>query len=242
MRSGRVVETDVQHPGKTCDPADSLILGDCADSVWRRYQDLGTATTFERGETIYSQGQTATEFYLLARGRVHIYILRPDGTQRVLGIAEPGSTFGESSCFDGLPYYASAVALARTCVRSFSRSWVLGMVDEDPDLLAGIFQALVRKQRQLAMQVATGGLKAEDRLLLLMNHLTGAYGQPMPDGTIRLQMHLSTEELAHLIGLTRVTISRELSAMVQRGIIRKQKWDIVILDPEALRVNTVKLL
>ena len=103
-------------------------------------------------------------------------------------------------------------------------------------------RALVRKQRQLAMHVAAERLCARDRAILLLNSLVEAYGDHVAGSRgVRLHLGLSIEELASMVGVTRVTMSRELSDLVRRGTVAKEGLDIIVLDPGALRQAASRL-
>src|SRR5258708_21185082 len=86
---------------------------------------LGRKQSFTRGEYVYQQGQVSSVFYQLLSGRVRVFISRPDGSQRLLGIVEPGATFGESSCFGRFPYYASPQPLVTSLPRALRRNYGL---------------------------------------------------------------------------------------------------------------------
>src|SRR5438132_9853467 len=135
-----------------------------------------TVRPYPRGSAIYRQGESGAHFYQVLSGRVRIYIAMANGTERVLSYAEPGSTFGESACFDERPYYTTAMAARLSEVRVFAREVVLRAARDRPDILRHVLRALVRKQRQLAMHVAADRLCARDRATLLLNSMVEAYG------------------------------------------------------------------
>ena len=122
------------------------------------------------------------------------------------------------------------------------RDAVLRAVSDTPEVLRDVFRALVRKQRQLAMHVAAERLCARDRATLLLNSMVEAYGDAVAGSRgIRLHLGLSIEELASMVGVTRVTMSRELSDLVRRGTVAKEGLDIIVLDPGALRQAASRL-
>src|SRR5258708_17599706 len=206
----------------------SPILMDTPGKGLSALAGLGRKQSFTRGEYVYQQGQVSSVFYQLLSGRVRVFISRPDGSQRLLGIVEPGATFGESSCFDRLPYYASAQAMVTSIARVLRRNDVLRAAQNDPSVSLDIFRALVRKQRLLAVEAASVALRSRDRVLMMLEHLTEAYGRPEEDGWIRLSVGVSTEELASLIGVTRVTLSRDISSLVKMGLLKKNGRDILV--------------
>lgn len=218
------------------DRADSPFVRGEAGGFWNRYRDLGALRQYAAGALIYQQGEHSDCFYYLISGRVKVYVSRPDGSEQVMAFMEPGTAFGESACFDGLPYYASAAALRPSTVCIFTRDAVLAAAARDPAILAELFKGVVRKQRLLATQVESlSFLKAPSRVALMLARLAADYGLPLPDGRgKRLGLRLTHEEIASMLGTSRVTVSREISALIKEGILGKDKWNIVVLDEERL--------
>ena len=223
-------------------PASFFLLRDAESAIDALAGLSSTVRVYPRGAVIYHQGESGAHFYQLLSGRVRIYIGMANGIERVLSYAEPGSTFGESACFDEKPYYTTAVAVQLSEVRVIAREAVLRAARDSPEVLREVFRALVRKQRQLAMHVAAERLCARDRAVLLLNSLVEAYGDSLAGSRgVRLHLGLSIEELASLVGVTRVTMSRELSDLVRRGTVAKEGLDIIVLDPGALRQAASRL-
>ena len=52
-----------------------------------------------KGEVLFSQGERAVGFYLVAEGKVKIYKLSADGKERILHIVHPGESFAEAAIF-----------------------------------------------------------------------------------------------------------------------------------------------
>ena len=78
--------------------------------------------------------------------------------------------------------------------------------------------ALSRRYRQAEAFLALMGLRrVEERLRGLLELLALDYGQPCPGG-LRLNVRLTHQELASILGTTRVTITRFI------GLLRDQGW------------------
>jgi len=204
---------------------------------WGRYLDQAVRSLYAEGAPFYRQGDQSDTFYFLTAGRVRIYIARSDGSEKTVAIMEPGTAFGESACYDELPHFASAVALRPCEVYQFHRDTALQAMSKDPLLLRAVLQAQIRKQRLLSMQVEDMTfLKVRVRVAHTLGRLANEYGEPEPDGRgRRLTFRLTQEELASILGTSRVTISREISALVRQGILAKDKWDLIVLDEDRLR-------
>jgi CRP-like cAMP-binding protein len=70
---------------------------------------------------------------------------------------------------------------------------------------------------------------------MILTHLLDAYGVVNPDNTASLSESHRVDDLAQLIGVTRVTMSRELSRLVADKVVLKGGRKIVILKEAVLR-------
>lgn len=196
---------------------------------------LGEPRRYRSGEFVYRQGSTSEYFYQVERGRLRLYLTRADGSERVLSYAEPGAGFGESTCFDGLPRYASCVAITDSEVLAISRQAIVEAGRHRPDILLEITRRISRKSRLFAMHIAADGLPARGRVALLLDHLVEAYGVYQPDGSVRLRVRYALDELALMVGVTRVTMSRVLAQLIEDDIVRRRGRELVLPSLDALR-------
>ncbi|WP_224391009.1 Crp/Fnr family transcriptional regulator [Pseudonocardia sp. ICBG1293] len=202
-------------------------------SIAQQIAGLGEARRFRAGEFVYRQGSLSDYFFQVVTGRLRIYLTRTDGSERVLSYAEPGAGIGESTCFDGLPRYASCVAITDSELLAVSRGAVLEAGRREPGILVEMTRRISRKARLFAMHIAVDGLPARGRAALMFDHLVEAYGVQRPEG-VELQVRYSLDELALMIGVTRVTMSRELSRLVDGGLLVRRGRRIVVPDVAAL--------
>lgn len=203
-------------------------------SIAQQIAALGDVRRYRAGEFVYRQGSLSEYFYQVVDGQLRLYLTRADGSERVLSYAEPGAGIGESTCFDGLPRYASCVAMVDSELLAVSRRAVLDAGRREPEILMEMTRRISRKARLFAMHIAADGLPACGRVALMLDHLVEAYGAPGHKG-VHLRPRYSLDELALVIGVTRVTMSRELARLIADGLILRAGREIVIPDLAALR-------
>lgn len=68
--------------------------------------------TFEPGATIFSEGRTGDQFYIVTQGKVEIALQRPRASDVVVAELGPGQYFGEIELMRGGPWAATARAAA----------------------------------------------------------------------------------------------------------------------------------
>ncbi|MDL5156497.1 Crp/Fnr family transcriptional regulator [Actinomycetospora termitidis] len=209
--------------------------------VAARLAALGVSRRLRAGEVVMRQGELSGSLFVLTAGRLRLSLLRPDGGERVLGYAEPGASVGETACVDRAARAATAVAVVDSEVLAVTRESLLAAARSDPELLLEVARRVAHKQHVLHLHLALDALPARERMVLLLSHLVDAHGEPGPDGLVRLRLQLAVDDLAAIVGLTRVTASRELSRLVAEGVLLKQRRSFVVRDRPALRRLTASV-
>lgn len=222
------------YPYAVCDPS-SPIVGD-ETRLAELCGHLGSVRRYPKGVLIYQQGEVSNRFYQVVSGRIRIFIGHPDGREHILAIVEPGGLCGEAACFDEVPYCTSAVTVQPSAVRVFAREAMLEAMRIQPDISLEILRSITRKQRLFALQLETAMFrKAPARVALILSRLATYYGAPVARGrATRIGLHLSHEVLASMIGVTRVTVTREIGALIRDGIITRDKRYLIILQQDRL--------
>jgi CRP/FNR family transcriptional regulator len=70
--------------------------------------------TFDRCQTVLSEGETAEGFFVLVQGKVKIFKLSPDGKEQILHIVSAGESFGEVPMFAGGHFPANAETIEKS--------------------------------------------------------------------------------------------------------------------------------
>jgi len=188
--------------------------------------------TVPRGSLILRPGDEAWALYLLKRGRVRIYKLYPDGRELTLAILGDGNVFGvtELAAQDSLDIYAEAMDDVLLC--TMRRADVESLLRRHPEVAMRLIGLL--SQRVHALEALVASLAHEDvrrRLLRLLLELSEDFG--VADGEFtRVDVALSHEELATMVGSTRETVTATLSRLAQEGIVRTGRRAIA-LDRQA---------
>lgn len=191
---------------------------------------------FKKGTTIFHEGQPGTTFYVVKSGRVKVYKLAEDGRELILGVFGDGALFGDVPVFDGGPYPAGAATLVDTQVYAINRDDFTDLITDHPGLALKIVRVLGRRLRQAHGFVMDMALKgAPQRLASLLLRLADQYGKETDDG-IYIDLLLTRQEIAELMGVSRETAIRELSKFSQAGTILLKSKRIFIQDLPRLKL------
>ena len=184
----------------------------------------GHPMSYPKGQIIYIQGQEPEYLYCLGSGAVRTLMTSDEGEVRLLTTYGPGSIFGEASFFDGMPRVSTAEAATDCKIVRLSHDKVSELFRAHPELASAVITYLARTVRLLSSHVDTMSFQsAQQRLItLLLNH-------PQRD-----VIHVTHEELAAALGLSRVTISRLLGSFARQGLLKTGYGTIRLLDRERL--------
>jgi CRP/FNR family transcriptional regulator len=203
-------------------PADQL------EKVARIAQSKG----FEKGEMIFSDGQKADGFYVVAQGRIKVFKVSLDGKEQILHIFGPGEPVGEVPVFTGSAFPAGAQTLDRSTLLFFPKGAFVRLLEENTPLVLNMLAILSRRLRQFTVQVENLSLKeVPGRLAAYLLFLAKEQ-----KNSRRVELAISKGQLASLLGTIPETLSRILAKMRDAGLVEVEGAGISLLDPDGLEL------
>jgi len=185
---------------------------------------------FDRGQSVLTEGEAASGFFVIVSGRVKIFKLSPDGKEQILHIVGAGESFGEVPMFAGGHFPANAETIEKSRIFFFPRAAFLDLIQTDPSLAMNMLAELSGRLRQLTRLVEELSLKeVPGRLAAYVLYLSNAGG-----GTDEVELDITKGQLASLLGTIPETLSRILGKMSSQGIISVQGRKVKLLDRKAI--------
>lgn len=186
------------------------------------------AREHDKGEVLFSEGEKALGFYIVASGRIKIYKLSPEGKERILHIVHPGGTFAEAAIFGNGLYPAYAEPLIRSQLVFFPKREFLDLLHGHVGIAINMIAGLSRFLRQFAGQIEELTFKDVPSRLAQYLLEIGA-GQKK-----QFDLPIAKSQLASKLGTVSETLSRTFRKLSDEGIIRVNGKTIHILDAERL--------
>lgn len=192
---------------------------------------------FNRGELIFSDGDTADGFYALAEGKVKIFKLSSEGKEQILHIFGPGEIFAEVPMFSGTSFPAAAQAIAKSRLLFFPRREFVEMITKSPSLALNMLAVLSMRLRYFTVQIENLSLKeVPERLAAYLVYLAEEQGLGEKQGAAdAVELNISKGQLASLLGTIPETLSRIFAKMSADNLIRVEGRSIFLSDRERLR-------
>jgi len=190
----------------------------------------GKTAQYDTHEVIYYEGDPAKRLHELVRGTVMLYKLLPDGRRQVVEVLQPGDIFGLAI---GEEYDCTAETLTDTEVQEID----LKQLEQSNELQRTLAKCLTNQMRVLHEHAVLLGRKsAVERVASFLMHLVpdrggvGCVGPGEEEDCCDLQLHMTRQEIADYLGLTIETVSRVVSDLKRRGVIRVDKADRIHLN------------
>jgi len=184
---------------------------------------------YRKDELIFSEGDPALGFYIIAEGKVKIYKLSTQGKEYIMHIASSGQAIAEVTVFSGKDYPASAQALTNSLLLFLPKSAFLDIVRQYPEIALRMLGALSERQRRFADMIEDLSLRdVSSRLSKYLLRLAEE------KGTGSFFLDIQKSDLAMKLATIPETLSRNLRKLRTRKIISLKDNKVTILNKEVL--------
>lgn len=206
----------------------SDIFSKLREEEFQAISSLFDVKKYKNNETIFLEGDSSDNFYLVASGSVKVLKHTVIGKDIILEMMSPGDVFGGVAVLDKKPYPASAEAMEAASVIKISRHDLLKIMEEYPVLKLEIvkyFSDKLRDAHEMLKNIATE--RVERRIASLLLKLSEKIG--VDDGEfIRIDFPLTRQEIAEMVGTTVETCIRTMSKFQKDGLIKSSNSRILI--------------
>ncbi|MGE0283241.1 MAG: Crp/Fnr family transcriptional regulator [Rhizobiaceae bacterium] len=216
-----VLGSDRWFNGLSADLAEAILDG----GRLRKLADARIYSATDRGDGIVA----------LLSGQFRISRVDATGRPSLLLIGSPGSWIGISSALDGRPHGYDLMAVGETAFFHLSQEKMEAVIGDRVERHAAFTRLLCDRYRSTMDQVAARRSQRPLQILAYeLIRLTERHGRQTGEGIV-LEMKLSQEDLAVMIGVGRQTVNRLLKGLEQQGIASVNYASMTIHDVPALR-------
>ncbi|WP_347311002.1 Crp/Fnr family transcriptional regulator [Defluviimonas sp. SAOS-178_SWC] len=205
----------------------SLILRGASDQVAARLLATARLRSFDRGATIFLQGERASAIYIVVDGWVKLYRIAPNGAEAVMGVFTKGRSIGEAVAFRDDVYPVAAEAATDCELIRIEADAFLRLIREDPGVALSILSStfahlhgLVEQIEQLKAQ--TGAQRLAEFMLELAPCTTGRCDVTLPYDKVLI---------AGRLGMKPESLSRAIAKLREYGVtVRQNHAEIADID------------
>lgn len=188
--------------------------------------------SYRSGDVIFHQGDDGRNMFVIMRGTVRVYHLSPGGEETTINILAPRQLLGEFSLLDGQPRSATAEAISACTLLEMSAERCFYHLTHIPGLALALARQIVQKVRWTSMYAESlARMDAAGRFLHFLLLYNEELGQAVTPGkSYVLNLGLTQDELASLIGARRQWVNKILGEWNLRGLIAFDSGVLTILD------------
>ncbi|WP_189067022.1 Crp/Fnr family transcriptional regulator [Deinococcus radiotolerans] len=199
----------------------------------------GRVGRWGRGELLFHPEDLAETLFVLLRGSVRLYRLGAGAREVTLDVHGAGALLGAAALLPGERCGMYAEAMDETEALLLGRDALTRLTQLQPAVAVALTEQITRQTR--GVQERLSGLvflEVSQRLALALLNLAEREG-PWPDGgTLALRDRVSHQDLAHVVGSTRETITKLLGDFRSRGLLDLGYRRIILTDRGGLERAT----
>ncbi len=213
----------------------SLLFSGLNDADLQALATIAVRRVFSKGESLFSEGDEATGFYLLVSGHLKLCRVSNDGREKVLHFVRPGETFAEAAFFGDGRYPAESRAVEAGEAIFLPKQGFMQLMEKNPQFALNLVVSLSLSLRRFARQIeeltfADVSSRLASFLLKRAEEKSTTYA-----GITYLELGIKKGELAAQLGTANETISRTFRKMKEDGIIELDGRKVTILNIERLQ-------
>ncbi len=185
-------------------------------------------------ETLFRKGDPGNQLFGILTGSLKVTGVGTDGKDVVFSLMGPGEVLGEMALLDDAPRSATVVAVEATALVTLHRRDFVPFLEQHPRAAIALATALVARVRRLSERAEdrqTMSLPA--RLAKRLLALAAEHGtRPIVGGPV--EVRLSQQDLADLVGTTRESVNKQLRVWEEEGIVALGRGRTVLKQPKLL--------
>lgn len=194
----------------------------------------GQIQQYDKGEFVFHVGAPGKHVCFLRRGRVKIYQPSLAGKEVILWFCFAGDIFGLAEGTLGSDRAVNALACEKCEVLSLTQSQFAAFIQDHPYTALPMMQILSSRLRVLSdVIINLVNDDVQTRIMKLIMRL-GAHHYVHVGNDAYLNIRLTHQEIADMIGTTRQTVSSLLNTLKRQGLLCVKKHCIHIMSEKLL--------
>jgi CRP/FNR family transcriptional regulator, anaerobic regulatory protein len=190
---------------------------------------------FTRRQILFSEGEPASQMFVICSGVVKLTRVSPEGRVQVLGLVTPGHMAGIEGFFHShCDLSAESLTSGSACV--LPREQLLRTLRDHPAFALQLLEAMHHRLDEARAHIQEmGKTSAEAKICALLCDLLPHLQQTGKVSAGGEGFPLAHSDLAEILGLSRETISRAVGGLAKQGVVTLARNQVLIHDPERLR-------
>lgn len=189
---------------------------------------------YKKGMIIFMEGEPGDALYFVRKGRIKLSKMQEDGREQILHYVNDGDIFAEVLLFDGGHFPATAEVMKETEIGIINNKDLNNFLRQSPEVMLQILHVMSRRLREAQLKIRDLALKdTNSRLVSLLLKMGEEHGIE-ENGCVKVNLNMTQQEIANLIGSSRETVARLLGDLKRMKIIDFTRSNLTIYNVQKL--------
>lgn len=229
-----MIKNNIKIPCAYCQNLGESAFSDLSREELDQLTQTKTCIRYKKGQTLFYEGTRPLGIFCINTGKVKVFKISSDGKEQILYLAKAGDYLGYRALISEEFYNASATVLEEGAICYIPKSSFIKIFNSNP----GFFKKVVSKlcadldvMEEKLVSIAQKSVRERLAATLLM--LKETYGMEGENSQL-IDIALSREDLANIIGTATETVIRLLSEFKNQKIISLEGKKIKVLNAQEL--------
>jgi CRP/FNR family cyclic AMP-dependent transcriptional regulator len=193
---------------------------------------------FKKDRPLFYQGEVPHTAFYIKSGVVKVYNITTAGEEKIVSYESTGGLVPTGWIFE-----RSKVALYYYDTFTDSQLYSIPKKELMDYINSNKAAALTLLNHYMSMYVGTTmhlhaleQSRARDKVLHIMQYLVLRFSKPVSKNHYRIELRLTHQDIANLVGVTRETVTSEISKLAKTGVLRSENFHYIIDTDKALRM------
>jgi CRP-like cAMP-binding protein len=231
----------IDDEGDAWSDAHANFLSSLSDSETRDLLKCSRRLDLKSRDHLFRAGDQSNDVYIVAGGCIRLFRVSSTGKETILWFSFPGEIFGMAELWRGSDRQIYAVANEATQVYSIHRKDFTNFLGTHPEAAMkaiGILSARVRALGHVLVGLASDNVETRIARLLVRFAAVSSGTRccaGSTEGELCVNVRLTHQDIANLIGASRQTVSSTLAHLRKIGAVRTVNQHIHIVQPDHMR-------
>jgi CRP/FNR family transcriptional regulator len=207
------------------------------DEVIKKFCSKYPLRHFKKDRPLFYQGEVPQSAFFIKSGVIKVYNITTAGEEKIVSYEAEGALVPSGWIFSKSPaalfYYdaftdSQLYSIPKQDFVAFLNS-NLAAATSLLDHYASMYTAAIMHLHALEQS------RARDKLLHIFQYLALRFGKPLEKNIYRIELRLTHQDIANLIGITRETVTAEISKLSKSGTIKSENLHYIVDTNKALR-------
>jgi CRP/FNR family transcriptional regulator len=207
------------------------LLSEHDKSILRAFED--SEREYRKDQIVRRHGAPVDEMFVVKSGWLTSFSILTDGRRQLLRLYYPGDILDLTDIAADRAH-ADVKALTPAVLCPFAKKGLGPIFAASPRLTSLLFAMAVKENATLLDRIrAIGRFSAYERVCYLLLEIAARLGE-LGEGSEGFRLPLTQSEIADMLGLTNVYVSKTMSRIEKDNLVRRQGNRVVILDEERM--------